>query len=54
MFHSMHGQIWDMKTDVKNFNESLAEFLNIFFSKQNLDNDPDHTFRDFLIKVKFK
>ena len=51
IFKSMYEQIWEMKTDVRNFNDSLAEFLKVFFAKSNLDNDSDDSFKMLLAEV---
>jgi hypothetical protein len=49
----LYKLIWDIQQDVKNFNDSFNEFLNLIFFRENLTCDDDHSFKNFLIEVRF-
>ena len=50
---NLYKLIWDIQQDVKNFNDSYNEFLDLIFCVENIAYDQDHSFKKFLMDVRF-
>ena len=54
IFEHLYKLIWDIEVDVKNFNESLEEFLDNFLTEKLVRNDADdNLYKNTVAKVSF-
>ncbi|RNA18150.1 putative methyltransferase TARBP1 [Brachionus plicatilis] len=47
----LYSQIWEIAEDVKNFYDSLGEFLEILLAPELLDFDEDNLFKELIVKI---
>lgn len=51
ILNSLYKFIWDNHQDVRNFNDSFCQFLELIFSRENLLFDSDNLLKKFLVEV---